>query len=92
MADVHVDKDVIEKGIDWFKGHGPLPVIGDCPHACEHNGTSVIAWGPDNEHYCLVECDDRQRGCLCRGWSAEYPPGVGMPRMRTWGWKEVDRG
>lgn len=91
MSDVHVDRDVIEKGVDWFKGYGPLPVIGPCPHVCEHLAIGVIAWGPDYEHYTLVECDDDRDGCMCRGWTAEYPRGTDKPLFRTHGWKQVER-
>lgn len=55
----------------WFKGHGPAPAIGHCPHTtCRHHSQSVIAHGPDLEHYELVVCDVVQ-GCAgqCRAWT-----------------------
>lgn len=54
----------------WFSGYGPAEVIGPCPHTtCKHWGQSVIAYGPDLDHYELVTCDDSD-GCrgYCRAW------------------------
>lgn len=70
MAEVHVDAP---GEIHWFKGEGPLPVLGPCPHACQHWGKGVIAWGPSEDRYELVECgmdDDGAKGCAgqCRAW------------------------
>jgi hypothetical protein len=50
--------------IEWFKGYGPLPVVGTCPHDCQHRNLANIAWGPDLDHYTLDECRD----CGCRAW------------------------
>jgi hypothetical protein len=60
--------------VTWYPNERPLPVVGPCPHGdCEHRIGSVIAWGPDYEHYCLVRCDDECAG-TCRTWTVEYPP------------------
>jgi hypothetical protein len=71
MAEAHVDHP---GEMSWFVGHGPAPVIGPCPHTdCQHYGQTVIAWGPDAEHYELVQCDGRngfdQCDGACRGWT-----------------------
>jgi hypothetical protein len=59
------------KSDPWEKGRRP---VGPCPHSgCPHNAQSVVAWGPDFEHYELVVCDtDDPGGCdgMCRGWLA----------------------
>lgn len=65
MSDVHLDHP---GEMHWFSGYGPAPVLGECPHlGCEHRGTSVIAWGPDLEHYELAECD-MDCDSTCRAW------------------------
>lgn len=88
MSGAHLDHP---GEVHWFHGYGPLPVVGPCPHTnCPHNGTSVIAWGPDYEHYELVTCDvdAEDGGCAeqCRGWWTEYPIGEanqrGIPRYQ----------
>jgi transglutaminase-like putative cysteine protease len=38
--------------------------------ALEARGKAAAAWGPDYEHYCIVECKE----CGCRSWTVEYPP------------------
>lgn len=71
MAEVHVDRP---GEIHWFKGEGPRPVVGPCPHRCDHWGTGVIAWGPSEERYELVECGSRRMAvegecnAQCRAW------------------------
>jgi hypothetical protein len=55
--------------VSWFHGHGPKKPIGDCDHVCRHLSTSVIAYGPDFDHYELVECYD----CKCRSWIPDSP-------------------
>lgn len=70
MAETHLDHP---GEITWFSGYGPLPIVGPCPHICEHNAVRNIAWGPDFDHYTLNQCID----CGCRGWAAEYPFGEG---------------
>jgi hypothetical protein len=63
--------------IHWFKSE-PEEIdrrpVGPCPHTeCRHHGQSVVAWGPDFEHYELMVCDDdHPGGCAgwCRGWQA----------------------
>lgn len=80
MAEAHLDHP---GDIRWFKGWGPAPVLGPCPHeSCTHWGMSVIAHGPDFEHYELVRCTDED-GCAgeCRGWFGEWPVGH-VPRYR----------
>lgn len=89
MAEVHVDRP---GEIGWFKSHGPLPIAGPCPHTeCAHLGTGVIAWGPSEDRYELVECgsinvpeasDDC--GTRCRAWVD------GRGRVRT-PWLMVER-
>lgn len=68
MAEPHLDHP---GEFNWLKGHGPLPVLGPCPHTeCCHDEQSVIAWGPDYVHYELVTCDvDDQCDGGCRAWS-----------------------
>ncbi|MFD6677504.1 hypothetical protein ACFWDA_24480 [Rhodococcus zopfii] len=66
MAEAHVDQDMREHGtIRWFKGEGPMrnpqQYTGDCPHM----GQGVVGWGPDEQHYELVECSD----CGARSWT-----------------------
>lgn len=63
---VHNSVDV-PGGVKFFEGHGPAPVLGPCPHDCEHRHQTVIAWGPDWERYELIECDQVCAG-RCRGW------------------------
>lgn len=81
MGEAHLDTD---GGVRWFKGHGPAPVVGPCPHDdCDHKWTSsVIAYGPDFAHYELLECrTTKGEGCGCRGWYGEWPAGH-TPRWR----------
>ncbi len=72
MAEPHVDQDMRDRGtVRWFSGEGPrqpqVPYVGDC----KHMGQRVVAWGPDEKHYELVECSD----CLGRAWSdGRYRP------------------
>jgi hypothetical protein len=68
--------------LHWFTGHGPATVVGPCPHSCVHNATSVVAHGPDFEHYELVDCDVRD-GCAgrCRGWVAQTEGSNGRGRL-----------
>lgn len=70
MAEPHLDHP---GEINWFKGEGPAPVIGPCPHTdCRHLGQGVIAWGPTLDRYELVECGiaGSANGCggHCRAW------------------------
>lgn len=74
MAEPHLDHP---GQISWFKGHGPLPVLGPCPHTnCQHWGQGVIAWGPSMDRYELVACgsidpaDEAPGDCAmtCRAW------------------------
>jgi hypothetical protein len=74
MAEAHLDHP---GEISWFKGYGPLPVLGPCPHAeCNHLGDGVIAWGPTMERFGLVTCgsirpaDESPGDCAghCRAW------------------------
>lgn len=74
MAEVHVDADMAGE-VRWFKTCVPLPVIGPCPHTrCPHHAQTVVAWGPDYNHYELVTCDvgpvDGGCGGACRAWVA----------------------
>jgi hypothetical protein len=72
VAEAHLDHP---GEIRWFKGWGPAPVEGDCPHAtCPHESTAAIAYGPDFAHYILDVCEEPQ-GCAgaCRGWFGEWP-------------------
>ncbi len=84
MAEPHLDHP---GEIHWFKGEGPAPVLGPCPHgACKHWGQGVIAWGPSYERYELVECcikDDGGCGAECRAWAD------GQGRITT-PWLHVD--
>lgn len=54
----------------WYKGRGPSPVVGPCPHVgCSHNAQSVIGWGPTYERYELVQCDVAEHCATgCRAW------------------------
>lgn len=85
MAEPHLDHP---GEMSWFVGHGPAPVLGQCPHpTCEHLGHSVIAWGPDAEHYELVQCDtDAECAGACRGWTRI----VGHHESRGDRWVQVD--
>jgi rRNA maturation protein Nop10 len=69
VAETHLDHP---GEVTWFEGYGPKRPLGlPCNHPCDHNfSCSVIAWGPDYEHYCIVECKE----CGCRSWTVEYPP------------------
>jgi len=96
MAEVHLDHP---GEMSWWVGHGPAPILGDCPHTtCEHRDTGTIAHGPDYEHYELVLCTERGEGkCdrACRGWVAVNPDpetarADGKPRERWWGFKAFD--
>jgi hypothetical protein len=61
--------------IDWFavypEAERQRRVIGPCPHACPHNMTATVGWGPDLAHYELQRCDVAD-GCNrnCRAWLA----------------------
>lgn len=68
MSEIHLDHP---GDLHWFKGYGPLPVIGPCPHhQCRHNAQSTIAWGPDKLRYELVACDvDEHCNGSCRAWT-----------------------
>ncbi len=67
MAEAHLDHP---GEISWYKGYGPVLVLGPCPHACPHNAQSAIGWGPDMQRYELVQCDVLG-GCetSCRAWA-----------------------
>lgn len=80
MADAHLDHPGETR---WFKGWGPAPVRGECPHTdCPHEATAAIAYGPDFAHYVLDVCKEPE-GCAgeCRGWFGEWPTGH-VPRYR----------
>jgi hypothetical protein len=64
VAEPHLDHP---GDFHWFKGYGPAPVTGACPHTCWHNAQTVIAWGPDMDRYELVACD-AECGGECRAW------------------------
>lgn len=64
MAEAHVDNP---GEVRWFKGEGPARVVGPCAHDCKHLGQGVIAWGPSEERYELVECGLPGDGG-CRAW------------------------
>lgn len=89
MADPHLDHP---GEIRWFKGEGPAPVLGPCPHSCKHLGQGVIAWGPTMDRYELVECGIRPSGlggdntdcaAQCRAWIDGYG-------LVTTAWLQVD--
>ena len=73
MTEVHLDHP---GDISWFPRHGPAKVIGPCVHECDHSLPADIAWGPDYDHYTLVECQVPD-GCAgqCRAWFPEHPNG-----------------
>ncbi len=65
MAEPHLDHP---GEITWFKGCGPLPVLGPCPHtSCSHVVLSTVAWGPSMNRYELVVCDMPRTGAGCAG-------------------------
>lgn len=69
--------------VSWFSGYGPLPIIGDCDHTdCLHRGTADIAYGPDFDHYELVECSD----CGCRAW---IPDSAQVKDFENAHWRKV---
>jgi hypothetical protein len=91
VAEAHLDHP---GEIHWFKGEGPAPVVGPCPHSsCKHLGQGVIAWGPSLERYELVQCgsirpaDEADDDCAsrCRAWID------GRGRVTT-AWLMVDLG
>lgn len=90
MAQVNVDHP---GQVSWFAGKGPAKILGPCPHDCEHGVIRCVAWGPDNEHYTLVECfeSDGCQGC-CRSWTAEYDRTFERvkPKFRLHGFLEFD--
>lgn len=71
--------------LKFFVGYGPAPVLGKCPHECKHNMLSVIAYGPDWEHYELLTCDAPE-GCNgeCRGWRVVTSMDDSSNRIRRW--------
>lgn len=83
MAEIHLDHP---GEITWCGEHAPSPILGPCPHVCDHNDQRVIAWGPDLEHYELAQCDVLG-GCngQCRAWTD------GGPEMTT-AWLQVEIG
>lgn len=62
--------------VSWFAGYGPAAPKGPCRHRCAHRHTSVIAWGPSQRLYELVQCDDVCGG-ECRAWQAATPTSNG---------------
>jgi hypothetical protein len=56
--------------IAWYKGYGPSPVVGPCPHPdCRHHAKSAIAWGPSLQRYVLAQCDvPAHCDGGCRAW------------------------
>ena len=86
MAEAHLDADMAGE-VRWFPGKGPAQIVGKCQHSCDHRTTDVIAWGPDYDHYCLIECSQ----CHCRSWTAEYPEpwSKSRPKYRDQGFREV---
>lgn len=89
MAETHLDHP---GEVTWFAGHGPKPPLGaSCDHECDHNfSCAVVAWGPDFDHYSLVEC----AVCGCRSWTVEYPPPFSddRPKYRERGFVQVASG
>jgi hypothetical protein len=82
MAEAHLDHP---GEVSWYKGYGPSPVLGPCPHCdCPHNAQSVIGWGPSLDRYELSQCDVAE-GCDggCRAWVD------GRGRVRT-AWLQVE--
>lgn len=65
------DITVPANSIHWFNPWRPADVLGPCPHLeCEHDHyKNVIAWGPDETRYELVECVEENGGCGCRAWN-----------------------
>lgn len=82
MAEPHLDHP---GEFSWFAGHGPLPVLGDCPHHdCRHNNLAVIGWGPDLRRYELVKCTvEGQCEGRCRAW-------INQHTVATTTWLQVD--
>lgn len=84
----YVSIDHPDEVVHWFacypQAQRERPVIGDCPHECEHRAYSVVAYGPNLEHYELVVCDDDGCAGNCRAWLAtdDNPRGTGGPRYR----------
>lgn len=80
-----------DEPIHWFAGElaagreKDRHPAGPCPHTCTHQMQSVVAWGPNFEHYELVRCDDAE-GCagMCRGWQPTdgNPIGLGGKKYR----------
>lgn len=74
--------------MSWFVGHGPAPVLGPCPHGCEHNSIGTIAWGPDEAHYELVVCDGEGWGATCggecRAWITDEQSSRGTWKAARW--------
>lgn len=77
----------------WYRHYGPLPEIGPCPHRCPHTLTKPIAWGPDFDHFELVQCVVEQ-GCAaqCRAWHPHYPRATRITRPLPTGWVQVQGG
>jgi len=71
MADPHLDHP---GEITWWPNQGPVPVLGPCPHDCQHYLGATIAHGPDLRRYVLVRCDVPE-GCdgRCRAWCPDGP-------------------
>ncbi len=85
MAEPHLDHP---GEITWFKGTGPRPVLGACPHvSCSHAAQSTVAWGPSLERYELVVCDMPRTGAGCAGSCRAWVDGRG--RVTT-SWLMVD--
>lgn len=58
--------DVPPGQVHWFTGKRPTPQTVPCDHPCRHlaRNPRVVAWGPDIQHYEIVEC----ALCGCQAW------------------------
>lgn len=76
--------------VRWFAGYDAKPIVGPCPHTCQHRDSRVIAWGPSLRHYELIQCDDED-GCQqrCRAWERATPTSNGGIR-NSHPWMEVE--
>lgn len=84
MSEPHLDHP---GETSWWASHGPLPVLGPCPHgSCPHLDTTCIADGPDWKHYTLNRCV-MPDGCNgeCRAWHDERS-------LPTTSWLHVESG
>jgi hypothetical protein len=60
--------DVPPGVVMWFGNEVPATFLEPCPHTCHDNPsmelTTVLAWGPDLDHYEIRRCE----WCYCRSW------------------------